>query len=317
VAETRYLPYGEERWTAGGAQPTDFTFTGQRVERGFGLMDYRARYYDPRLGRFISADAVVPEPGNPQAWNRYAYVYNNPLRYNDPSGHQGEPWWEIAIQTLKQSLDAYLVPEHDASVVSAGVTGGASVVGLGIPLHSTVDIVSNQEGQVQVFYTHHTDYYLAHLTGNEGMLEFVDERLEGDWPHPQDDVTIFPQASVGVSTGNADGGRLSSDIQEWGGYADVFGIGVSGPGIGPGASASMAHGYDPDPDYVYEYGHKLPVIDDVWTRSSGLGFGVTLSPVSPMRYGTRSIPAGPQFDLPDQLIDVCKGVGGCGNEKPF
>jgi RHS repeat-associated protein len=85
----RYLPYGEERWTAGGAQPTDFTFTGQRVERGFGLMDYQARYYDPRLGRFVSADTVVPEPGNPQAWNRYAYVTNNPLRYNDPSGHGG------------------------------------------------------------------------------------------------------------------------------------------------------------------------------------------------------------------------------------
>jgi hypothetical protein len=29
----------------------------------------------------------VPEPGNPQALNRYAYVYNNPLRYTDPSGH--------------------------------------------------------------------------------------------------------------------------------------------------------------------------------------------------------------------------------------
>jgi hypothetical protein len=46
VAETRYLPYGEERWT-NEAQPTDFTFTGQRAEAGFRLMDYNARYYDP------------------------------------------------------------------------------------------------------------------------------------------------------------------------------------------------------------------------------------------------------------------------------
>ncbi len=91
MAETRYLPYGEERWTAGGAQPTDFTFTGQRAERGFGLMDYRARYYDPRLGRFICADSIAPEPGNPQALNRYAYAYNNPLKYNDPTGHNPPP----------------------------------------------------------------------------------------------------------------------------------------------------------------------------------------------------------------------------------
>jgi RHS repeat-associated protein len=86
VAETRYLPYGEERWTSGGAV-SDYTFTGQRAERGFGLMDYNARYYDPGLGRFVSADTVVPQAGNPQALNRYAYVLNNPLRHTDPSGN--------------------------------------------------------------------------------------------------------------------------------------------------------------------------------------------------------------------------------------
>jgi len=37
VSEVRYLPYGEERW-ADGTTPTDFTFTGQRNEAGFGLI---------------------------------------------------------------------------------------------------------------------------------------------------------------------------------------------------------------------------------------------------------------------------------------
>jgi hypothetical protein len=50
-------------------------------------MYYRARYYHPALGRFVSADTVVPEAGNPQALNRYGYVFNNPLRYVDPTGH--------------------------------------------------------------------------------------------------------------------------------------------------------------------------------------------------------------------------------------
>jgi RHS repeat-associated protein len=89
VSEVRYLPYGEERWTS-GASPTDFTFTGQRNEAGFGLMDYNARYYNPRLGRFVSPDTVVPEPESSGGFNRYAYVMNNPVRYTDPSGHQGE-----------------------------------------------------------------------------------------------------------------------------------------------------------------------------------------------------------------------------------
>jgi RHS repeat-associated protein len=57
------------------------------LEQGLGLYDYQARFYDPALGRFLQPDLLVPEPGNPQTLNRYAYVYNNPLRYTDPSGH--------------------------------------------------------------------------------------------------------------------------------------------------------------------------------------------------------------------------------------
>ncbi|MBU0491819.1 MAG: RHS repeat-associated core domain-containing protein, partial [Chloroflexi bacterium] len=52
-------------------------------------MTVRGRRYDPLLGRFVSADTVVPSPGNPQAFNRYSYCYNNPLRFVDPDGHDG------------------------------------------------------------------------------------------------------------------------------------------------------------------------------------------------------------------------------------
>lgn len=49
-----------------------------------------AREYDPSLGRWLSADSIVPDPANPQSLNRYSYVSNNPLRYVDPSGHTKE-----------------------------------------------------------------------------------------------------------------------------------------------------------------------------------------------------------------------------------
>jgi hypothetical protein len=53
------------------------------------LYDYGARWYDPQIGRFISPDIIIPNPANPQSFNRYAYVKNNPVKYSDPSGHCG------------------------------------------------------------------------------------------------------------------------------------------------------------------------------------------------------------------------------------
>jgi RHS repeat-associated protein len=52
------------------------------------LYDYVARAYDPGLGRFISADTIVPGAGNPAAFNRYMYVLGNPIRLSDPTGHK-------------------------------------------------------------------------------------------------------------------------------------------------------------------------------------------------------------------------------------
>ena len=65
---------------------TPYRYTGQRWEADFELYDYHARWYDPALGRFAQPDPLVPEPGNPQSLNRYAYVLNNPVKYTDPTG---------------------------------------------------------------------------------------------------------------------------------------------------------------------------------------------------------------------------------------
>lgn len=46
-----------------------------------------ARYYDPELGRFIQPDDIIPDLSDPQSYNRYSYVRNDPLRYTDPTGH--------------------------------------------------------------------------------------------------------------------------------------------------------------------------------------------------------------------------------------
>ena len=87
VTELRYYPYGDSARYNPGGQITTYRFTGQRWDPGTGLYFYGARWYDPLIGRFIQADTIVPSPGDPQSLNRYSYVLNNPLKYNDPSGH--------------------------------------------------------------------------------------------------------------------------------------------------------------------------------------------------------------------------------------
>jgi RHS repeat-associated protein len=88
--------------------------TPQREENGLGsLYDYNARFYFPVLGRFISADTMVPDGKNPQQFNRYAYGLNNPVKYIDPTGH--DAWWcssnkceEDYYRTLRrQTADNY------------------------------------------------------------------------------------------------------------------------------------------------------------------------------------------------------------------
>lgn len=63
-----------------------YAFTGREFDKETGLYFYRARYYDPKIGRFISRDQVVGSASFPQSLNRYSYVYNNPANYIDPNG---------------------------------------------------------------------------------------------------------------------------------------------------------------------------------------------------------------------------------------
>jgi RHS repeat-associated protein len=85
-ADTRYYPFGEAR-SSTTPMLTDKLFTGQREMAGLGIYNYGARFYSPKLGRFLSADTIVHGYTNPQNLNRFSYVTNNPLRYTDPTGH--------------------------------------------------------------------------------------------------------------------------------------------------------------------------------------------------------------------------------------
>jgi RHS repeat-associated protein len=89
-----YGPYGET--VASGteiAQP--FQYTGREWDGETGLYYYRARYYAPEMGRFISEDPI----GFAGGINFYAYVGNDPVNFVDPLG-----LFEVTMRCKSQGL---------------------------------------------------------------------------------------------------------------------------------------------------------------------------------------------------------------------
>src|SRR4030067_3072249 len=82
-----YKAWGETRLQT-GTIPIKYQYTGQYNQVIIGLYYYGARWYDTTLSRWTQPDSLIPEATQGvQAWDRYAYVNNNPVKFFDPSSH--------------------------------------------------------------------------------------------------------------------------------------------------------------------------------------------------------------------------------------
>ena len=109
VAAYTYGPYGET--TVKGNFSNPYRYTGQYFDDDIGLYNYHARFYSPKLGRFLQPDPI----GYGDGLNLYAYAYNNPVNFLDLYGLQGS--------SLSGGYDFALFP----------TTTGNSQFGLGLP----------------------------------------------------------------------------------------------------------------------------------------------------------------------------------------
>jgi RHS repeat-associated protein len=80
---------------------TNRGFTGHEHIDEMGFIHMNGRVYDPSIGRFLSADPNIQAPYSTQSYNRYSYVINNPLKYNDPSGYF---WGWIATLIINEVI---------------------------------------------------------------------------------------------------------------------------------------------------------------------------------------------------------------------
>ncbi|WP_161938884.1 RHS repeat-associated core domain-containing protein, partial [Leptospira interrogans] len=63
-------------------------FNSQELDRESGFYFFNARYYDPGIARFTSADTLIDGELDTQGWNRFSYVKGNPIGAKDPTGHE-------------------------------------------------------------------------------------------------------------------------------------------------------------------------------------------------------------------------------------
>jgi RHS repeat-associated protein len=94
-----------------------YTFHTNLGSPQLGLIHMNGRVMDATIGRFLSPDPYVTEPGNTQGFNRYSYVANNPMSYTDPTGFTN--YWVTCKWYSSDSYDCSWTPELEEVTVTA------------------------------------------------------------------------------------------------------------------------------------------------------------------------------------------------------
>ena len=125
-----YQPWGGE--VLGERQPTGLRagYTGHREDAATGLTYMGARYYSPRLGRFMGVDPAGVREGSVHSFNRYAYANNNPYKYVDPDGESPLDVGFLLVDSVKLAIAI----QSGIGVGAAAGDFAASVFGVVSPL---------------------------------------------------------------------------------------------------------------------------------------------------------------------------------------
>lgn len=107
ISRRDFMPFGEElyagttnrteanKYSISGIDNVRKRFTGYEKDAETGLDFAEARYYDNRFGRFTAVDPLLAsgQSADPQTFNRYVYVANNPINSTDPTGLWSDSQW--------------------------------------------------------------------------------------------------------------------------------------------------------------------------------------------------------------------------------
>jgi RHS repeat-associated protein len=266
ISELLYTAWGEVRHES-GITATNHTYTGQYSNvNDFGLMYYRARWMDPQLGRFSQPDTIIPSNQGVQAWDRYGYVNNNPVRYTDPTGHSCVPCLVavlvIGAIILSGDTDPNVIQEPPSEMPFGDFIPDGRFTSINISIAGKskfwtggVDII-NTKRQAGVFLTSSVnDPTSCNCSTLNKKTPFM-----------------MPNVSISVNKGVLLGDELKRDIEAYSGGASVI---SAGKGLWSGEAFSS----------VDETGKRTNKITGV---GAGFGLGVCLFDLCGSSYYTNS-----------------------------
>lgn len=142
----KYSPYGETT----SALSSRFGYTGQAWIPAVGLYYYKARFYSPKLGRFLQTDPV----GTQDDPNLYAYTSNDPINNTDPTGDVGELLWTardevkytVRYTVVKQGANPGFTPQQVRAQVAKNFTGSVNINGVTVKVTAQAIPMSNPQG---------------------------------------------------------------------------------------------------------------------------------------------------------------------------
>jgi RHS repeat-associated protein len=137
-------PITWQRYTTNPSWFIDRGYTGHEHLFEFNIINMNGRLYDPLVGRMFNPDPILSDATSSQAYNKYTYVNNNPLKYTDPDGNN--PLALIVMGIIGGAVNCYMNRSHIGDLgtgikyfgvgfvagVVGGVVGGAAVTGAGV-----------------------------------------------------------------------------------------------------------------------------------------------------------------------------------------
>ena len=232
----------EHRYTAWGSRTSSTQnprlqrgFTGHEHLQQFGLIDMQARMYDLHLGHFLAPDPYVQAPENPMNYNRYAYCFNNPLKYTDPTGCFTEEEFREILNEMHRLLDEANRMDQQLCVSFNGFGGGASGFGsVGGQLYSYDNGVASLTDMGMPFYHMH-----------EGATVHGRYNADGSWTTTRVDLPSW-WGTVPDVGGNSPWSINSTGSwnANWTDNGFVGGGGSGGTVVGGGYSGGGAGGVD-------------------------------------------------------------------------